>query len=162
MVRHDIPQKLVALKARRLLIALYGVVALSPLGALAPDLLDLAASATPAEIQQAASGGADPNATDGVGRTVLMLAAASNPDPAVISALLKAGARVNARGPQGWTALIMAAYSNPNPEVVLALLAGGANPRLRSAAGRTAFEYAQDNDTLKGTEALRKLRAGGR
>jgi len=58
--------------------------------------------------------------------------------------------------------LIAAAYSNPNPKAILALLAAGANPRLRSDAGNTAFVYAQDNDKLAGTEALRKLKTVGR
>jgi ankyrin repeat protein len=141
---------------------LAGVIVLFPLKAGALDLADIAQSATPADITQALRTGADPNAVDFVGRTVLMLAATSNPDPAVITALAKAGAKVNARGPQGWTPLMMAAYGNPNPAVVLALLAAGADPRLRSNAGRTAFDYAQDNDSLKGTEALAALKTGRR
>jgi ankyrin repeat protein len=149
-------------KAQLFLVVLFSVLTLSPLYALTSDLLDIAEGATPAEIQLAVHGGADPNAVDSTGRTVLMLAAASNPDPAAISALVKAGAKVNARGPQGWTPLMMAAYNNPNPEVALALMAAGADPRLRSDAGRTAFDYAQDNDTLKGSAALEKLRAGGK
>jgi len=144
------------------LVAFSGPIGIFSLHALSTDLLDIAESATPSQVEQAVKSGGDPNAVDSVGRTVLMLAAASNPDPAVISALVKAGAHVNARGPQGWTPLIMAAYSNPTPAVVLALLAAGANPRLRSDAGRTAFEYAQDNDGLRGTEALRRLKAAGR
>ncbi len=145
-------------QARTLLLALYGAISIAPLHALTADLLDIAATATPSQIQQALKDGADPNARDWVGRTVLMLAAAHNPDPAVISELVKAGARVNARGPQSWTPLMMAGYDNPNPAVVLALLAAGADPRLRSAGGRTAFDYTQDNRALLGTEALRRLK----
>jgi uncharacterized protein len=141
---------------------LAGVIAVFPLKAGALDLADIAQSATPADITQALRAGADPNAVDFVGRTVLMLAATSNTDPAVVAALAKAGAKVNARGPQGWTPLMMAAYGNPNPAVVLALLAAGADPRLRNNAGRTAFDYAQDNDSLKGTAALATLKAGSR
>ena len=144
------------------IVALLGALALHPVSAASIDLLDIAQNATPSQVQQALQSGADPNAADSVGRTVLMLAAAGNPDPAVISALVKAGAKVNARGPQGWTALIMAAYGNPNPAVVLTLLAAGADPRIRSNGGRTAYDYGQDNGTLKGTEALRKLKASGR
>jgi len=150
------------MKARALFTAFLLTAALLPLHALSSDLLDIAQSATAAQVQQAVRNGADPNAMDSMGRTVLMLVAAFNPDPAVISALAKAGAKVNTRGPQGWTALIMAAYSNPNPQVVLALLAAGADPRLRSAGGRTAFDYGQDNDKLKGTDVLRKLKTSGR
>ncbi|HVP19409.1 MAG TPA: ankyrin repeat domain-containing protein [Spirochaetia bacterium] len=144
------------------LVALFGLIALFPLPALSTDLLDIAQGATPSDIQQALGKGADPNAVDSFGRTVLMIAAAYNPDPAVITALVKAGAKVNTRGPQGWTPLIMAAYSSSNPSVVLALLAAGADPRLRSDGGRTAFDYAQDNDRLRGTEALKKLTTTGR
>jgi ankyrin repeat protein len=150
------------MKTRAFFVAFFGVLALSPLHALATDLLDIAGSATAAEIQQAIHGGADPNAADSMGRTVLMIAAASNTDPTALSALVKAGAKVNAPGPHGWTPLMMAAYNNQNPEVVLALLAAGADPRLRSLAGRTAFDYAQDNDKLKGSVTLAKLRDLGR
>ncbi len=145
------------MKALGFLLVLYGAIALLPLHARPTDLLDIAGSATPSQVLQALKNGADPNARDWVGRTVLMLAAASNRDPAIISALVKAGAGVNARGPQRWTPLMMAAYANPDPAVVLALLAAGADPRLRSAGGRTAFDYAQDNRVLSGTEALRRL-----
>lgn len=150
------------MRAAPCLIVFLEVFALSPLYAASIDLLDIAQSATAAEVQQAVQSGANPNAVDSVGRTVLMLAAASNSDPAVISALVKGGAKVNARGPQGWTALMMAAYSNPNPAVVLALLAAGADPGLRSDAGRTAYVYGQDNDKLRGTEAMAKLKTTGR
>lgn len=146
------------MRRRALLFA--GLIALLPAQAPALNLTDIAQSATPADIQQAVRDGADPNAVDSVGRTVLMLAAASNPDPAAITALVKAGSKMNARGPERWTPLMMAAYSNRNPAVVVALLAAGADPRLRSNGGRTAFDYARDNDSLRGTEALVTLRAG--
>ncbi len=60
-------------------LALYGAIELSPVGALSTDLLDIAESATPSQIQDALKNGADPNAVDYLGRSVLMLAAASNP-----------------------------------------------------------------------------------
>jgi ankyrin repeat protein len=146
------------MKAVAFLVTLFGVSILLPLDALAANLIDIADTATPDQIQQAVKGGSDSNAADSVGRTVLMIAAASNPDPAVISLLVKAGAKVNARGPRGWTALMMAAYSNPNPEVVVTLLKAGADPTLRSGAGETAWVYAQDNDKLKGTQALQMMK----
>ncbi len=150
------------MKLYAFIVALCGFVGTYPLGAQAQDLLATAGSATPAEIRQALDRGADPNAVDAAGRTVLMIAAASNPDPAAVSALVKAGARVNARGPHSWTALMMAAYNNPNPHVVSVLLDLGADPRLRSDVGRTAYGYAQDNDKLAGTEALRRLKTASR
>jgi len=125
----------------------------------APNLVDIAETATADQVRQAVQAGADANALDSVGRSVLMLAAAYNPDPAVITALVKSGAKVNFRGSGGWTALMMAAYANPNPAVVDALLAAGASGKLKSAAGYTAFSYAQENEKLKGTAAYTKLRA---
>lgn len=131
-------------------------------GAPTDDLLGEAQTGTSQDIQQVIRSGADVNAKDFVGRTVLMLAAASNPDPEVVKILVKGGAKVNARGPQDWTALFMAAYSNPNPAVIEALLDVGANPRLRSAAGRSAYEYAKDNEALAGTRILERLRKAAR
>ena len=128
----------------------------------ATDLVSIAATGKPEEIRQALANGGKPNAQDAVGRTALMLAAAWNPDPQVIAMLVKAGASINARGPRGWTALMMAAYNNPNPDVVLALLDAGADARLRSDAGWTAFVYGQENDALKGSAALARLRAAAR
>ncbi len=128
----------------------------------ATDLVSMAATGKAQEIRQALANGAKANDQDALGRTVLMLAAAWNPDPQVIELLVKAGASVNARGPRGWTALMMAAYNNPNPEVVLALLDAGADARLRSEAGWTALVYGQENDALKGSTALARLRAATR
>lgn len=150
------------MKSRVPFLAFFGILAIFPLDALASELLDIAETATPEEIRQAIRNGADLNAVDLVGRTVLMHAAAWNLDPEVITLLVKQGAKVNARGPNGWTALMMAAYNNPNPQVIIALLKAGADPRLRNQAGNTAFVYAQDNDKLKGTEALRMLRTAAK
>ena len=152
------------MKVHTVLIFLCSFLALPVAAATATSLLDLVdvTTAKPDAIRQAVQNGADPNATDSVGRTALMLAAAWNPDPDAIAALVKAGARVNARGPQGWTALMMAAYNNPNPQVVIGLLKAGADPKLRSQAGRTAFVYGQDNPALRGTEAMRMLAQAGR
>ncbi len=141
----------------------YALAACTLLAAAAPsNLFDLAETGSADQLQQALKGG-NVNAVDDVGRTLLMHAAAFNPDSQVISVLVKAGANVNARGPRQWTALMMAAYENPNPAVVEALLAAGANGKLRSDAGETAYDYARDNDHLKGTPAYARLRsaAGG-
>ena len=127
----------------------------------ANSLLDQAETASAEQLQEAIKAG-NVNAVDDVGRTVLMHAAAHNPDPQVIALLVRAGAKVNTRGPRQWTALMMAAYGNTNPAVVDALLAAGANAALRSDARETAADYAQDNDALKGTPTLAKLRAAGR
>jgi ankyrin repeat protein len=144
-------------KGRRALLVLLWVL-------LAPLLLRAQASSpidpegTGEQVQKAIASGADVNARDDVGRTVLMLAAATNQDERVISLLVAAGATVNARGPNGWTALMMAAYGNRNPRVVEALLKAGADGKFRSLAGRTAFEYAVDNAGILGSTAYADLK----
>ena len=144
--------------ARVLLAALFGLLVLPVSSAFAADLLGIVDSATPEQVQQAIRNGADPNAQDSAGRTVLMIAAAFNPDPAVVSVLVRAGALVNKRGPREWTALMMAAYHNPNPAVITALLKSGASVRMRSEAGRTAFDYAIDNPKVKESAAYSELK----
>jgi ankyrin repeat protein len=101
--------------------------------------------------------GADVNVRANGGLTVLMAAAHSNPNPEVISVLLKAGADINARDSAGGTALMKAALSNPNPEVISVLLKAGADAKLMNAHGKTAFDYAQENEKLKGTDAYLQL-----
>jgi ankyrin repeat protein len=149
------------MKVPGVFIAFWGFVTLPAFGAPASSLLDIVdvQTATPEAVQQALKSTPDPNATDDIGRSALMLAAAANPDAAVVTVLIKAGARVNARGPHGWTALMMAAYSNPNPQIVVSLLKAGADPKLRSQAGNTALVYGQDNSSLKGSQAWRMLQA---
>jgi len=147
---------------RFFLLSVWGVLALPLLHAQASTLLELAPAGTAEQVQRAITGGADVNARDAADRTVLMLAAASNQDARVISILLKAGAKINARGPNGWTALMMAAFNNPNPDVVEALLKAGADGRIRSGAGETAYDYAQDNDKVVGSQAYASLRRAQR
>ena len=143
---------------RSLFFFLWGLLALPGLHAQTALLLDLAGTGSAEQVQAAIDHGADVNASDWAGRTVLMLAAASNPDQKVIALLAARGARINARGPARWTALMMAAYNNQNPDVVLALLRAGADGRLRSEAGRTAFDYAQDNGTVVRSQAYAVLK----
>jgi ankyrin repeat protein len=101
--------------------------------------------------------GAKVNARATNGATPLMCAAENNTNPEVIYTLMKGGAHVNARA-DGWTALICAAGFNDNPEVIIALLKVGANAKLKDNTGRTAFDRAQFNDRLKGTEAYWALK----
>lgn len=147
---------------RFFLLSVWGVLALPLLHAQASTLLELVPAGTAEQVQRAITGGADVNARDAADRTVLMLASASNQDARVISILLKAGAKINARGPNGWTALMMAAFNNPNPDVVEALLKAGADGRIRSGAGETAYDYAQDNDKVVGSQAYASLRRAQR
>jgi ankyrin repeat protein len=115
----------------------------------------------PAVISSLIQAGADPGERAKY-MTLLMQAANYNPDPEVIAALLRLGADVNARsGPRGLdeTPLILAAANNSNPEVINRLLAAGADVSVRDSHAQTAFDYAQRNEKLRGTEAYRKLAA---
>jgi ankyrin repeat protein len=104
--------RIAMLRRRALLLFLWGVLALPVLNAQTLVLLGLARTGTAEQLQEAIKGGADVNARDAAGRTVLMLAAASNQDEKVISLLVANGAKINSRGPNDWTALMMAAYNN--------------------------------------------------
>ena len=101
--------------------------------------------------------GADSTAQDRVGLTPLMHAARANPSPGVIAALLDAGAQINAQF-NGMTALMYAAKRNPNPQVIIVLLDAGADVQAKDLAGRTAFDYAQNNENLKSSDACNRLR----
>jgi hypothetical protein len=50
-----------------------------------------------------------------------------------------------------------AVNDNPNPVVIITLLKAGAKAKVKDAMGVTAFEYAQSNEKLKGTDAYRQL-----
>jgi serine/threonine protein kinase len=108
----------------------------------------------PEVIQMLVKQGADVNAQSQSGMTPLMLAAKN---PNVITALLEAGAEVNAQDSGGVTPLIEAAKKSHNPEVIMALLEAGADPTAKDRHNKTAFEYAQKNASLRGTDAYRQL-----
>jgi len=76
--------------------------------------------------------------------------------PQDVQAAIDKGADVNARSGSE-TPLILAARHNPNPEVITTLLRAGADGKAKSNEGKTAFDYAQYNEKLKGTDALRQL-----
>ena len=102
--------------------------------------------------------GADSKARTAIGSTPLMVAAWFNPNPEVITTLLKAGADINARDKDGGTPLMVAAWFNPNPEVITTLLKAGADAKAKDSEGKTAFDRAQNNEKLKGTDAYWKLK----
>ena len=60
----------------------------------------------------------------------------------------------------GDTPLHWAALANANPSVIAALIEAGADPGARDDAGKTPFDYAKDNEALKGTEAYWLLNDG--
>ena len=76
----------------------------------------------------------------------------SNPTPSAVQALLDSGADVNARDENGITAIHLAAMVHSHL-VVQVLLDAGANAKIRDNYGKTPWDYAQDNEDLKGTKA---------
>ncbi len=102
--------------------------------------------------------GADINAKDTTfGGTALVWASGWNQNPEVVTVLLAAGADINARDNYGRTPLMAAAKDNRNPEVITTLLKAGADGKVKNNAGKTAFDFAQSNWKLKGTDALKQL-----
>ena len=54
----------------------------------------------------------------------------------------------------------MAARQNPESSVIAALIEVGADPGARDEEGKTPFDYAQDNEALRGTDAYWRLNEG--
>jgi hypothetical protein len=77
--------------------------------------------------------------------------------PEAAGKALRDWACINARDEDGSTALMYAARNNTNPEVLSVLLKAGADGKARDSSGKTAYDCAQDNKRLKGTDAYRKL-----
>ena len=124
-------------------------------------LFEAAVVGTASEVKAALSAGADPGARDErIGGTPLHWAASNNANPSVIKALIEGGANPDARAEKGATPLHVAAALNPNPSVIKALIEGGANPAARDYDGKVPFDYAEDNEALKETEAYWLLNEG--
>jgi ankyrin repeat protein len=70
---------------------------------------------------------------------------------------IRAGADLKAQNKYGRTVLMVAARYNQSPEVIATLLKAGADAKAKDSVGKTAFDYAQGNAKLKGTDALKKL-----
>ena len=80
----------------------------------------------------------------------------SGGNPAFVTALLEAGANPNARDYQRRNALHWAAeYSIP--AIVAALLKAGTDPAAKDEKGKTAWDLAQKNPSLKGTDVYWQL-----
>jgi ankyrin repeat protein len=77
--------------------------------------------------------------------------------PQSVQAAINQGADVNARDNYVEIPLMWAARFNQNPEVITTLLMAGADAKAKNKAGKTAFDNAQANEKLKGTDAYRKL-----
>jgi ankyrin repeat protein len=143
-------------------VALAFLFALVSVDAQTTDFFDLVKTATPQSVQVAIKSFTDLDSRDKNGSTPLIVAAAYNLNAEVITVLLKAGANVNAGDMSGYTPLIWAAARNQNHEVIMTLLNAGANPKLKYVEGRTAIFYAQVNESLKGTDALKQLEEASR
>ena len=99
--------------------------------------------------------GADVNARDKDGRTALMRAASGGTAYGTaesVKLLLDAGVDVNARYENGWTVLMFAA-SGGAAENVKVLLDAGVDASVKDTLGKTAWDLAQENEALKGTDA---------
>ena len=91
------------------------------------------------------------NARNKYGSTALMLAARYGTAESV-KLLLDAGADVNARSELGQSSLMKAAKAGA-AETVRILLKAGADASVKDTDGKTAWDHAQDNEKLKGTDA---------
>ena len=123
-----------------------------------PLMLAAGFNENPEVITTLLQAGANVNAQDNDGATALMWAAQYNESPEVITTLLQAGASIETRSKGlGQTALMWAASNTTNPEVITVLLKAGADAKAKSKEEKTALDYAQDNEKLKGTDAVQQL-----
>ena len=91
--------------------------------------------------------------------TDALFEAAESGTASEVKAALAAGADPGARDEDGWTPLHRTAVRN-NPSVIKALIEGGEDPGARDYDGFTPFDYAQENEALRGTDAYRMLNDG--
>jgi ankyrin repeat protein len=79
-----------------------------------------------------------------------------------IQFLLKRGATINAQNVYGLTVLSEAAIyykpeKNYSSEIIALLLKNGADAKVKSNDGKTAFDFATENEHLKGSDVLKQL-----
>ena len=117
-------------------------------GALFQAIKDINIEAT----KQAIADGADVNAKDQNGRTLLQIAALKG-HKEVVELLIAQGADVNAKTYSGWTPLVVAA-ARGHKEVVELLIAKNANVNAKNNGGETPLDKAKNNPKI--TDLLRK------
>ena len=101
--------------------------------------------------------GANVNFQNEVGWTPLYWAVSRDNSLAIVEVLRDAGAEVNI---PGHSPLHRAAKATRNPAVVGILLDAGADASARDGDGKTPWDYAQDNEALRGTDVWWRLREG--
>lgn len=104
------------------------------------------ATMTPEKLKNLISKGANVNAKNKKGTTVLMLYSASSSFDN-IKILLDNGADINAANSQGGTALMGACQKNTK-EVITLLLQRGAHQDARTTNGKTALDFLKTNNNL--------------
>ena len=105
--------------------------------------------AGPEIVQVLVDGGANVNAEDNLGRSVLYEAAEFDPDPEVVRVLVDAGADVNFKYEYGDPILFEAATGfDPNPEIVRILVDAGADVNARDRSGTSALKAAKGRGNL--------------
>ena len=121
-----------------------------------PSLSRVARWGHTAIVEQLLENGADPNASDPVGRTALHYAARR---PKVIAVLLKAGANPNVKDVFGNTPLHLAVV---NRESVALLLEAGASPNQTNLTGSSPFDRAvRMGSNRSNLEVIRMLSSAG-
>ncbi|HPY03817.1 MAG TPA: ankyrin repeat domain-containing protein, partial [Spirochaetota bacterium] len=78
-------------------------------------------------------------------------------EPKIIELLIKSGASVNDKNNDGETPLMRCAKYGKCPEIIMTLLKAKSNGKEKNLLGMTAFDLAQDNENIKGTEAYWEL-----
>ncbi len=78
--------------------------------------------------------------------------------PEQVQTCLNEGANINVHIENGQTPLHNAVRFNKNPEVIMTLLKAGADGKLKDSNGHTAFDWAEYNEALKGTDAYQALK----
>lgn len=89
--------------------------------------------------------GADVNAHDSAGNSVLIYACRFNADEDTVKLLIRHGANVNARD-DDWKSVLMYASQNDNIEILRILVQAGANVNARMEDGTTALLIAAQNN----------------
>lgn len=100
--------------------------------------------------------GSDVNAKNMYGMTALMYAAECGYAD-IAKALLEGGADINATNNEGSTALMIAAI-HAREDAADVLIDAGADAKVKNNNGKTALDYASENENLKGSRVIKRLK----